>query len=112
MISFETYLYFMKVYLANQTGTNLYKIGITKKNPETRVKELQVGNAGTLKLIESFATKYGYKMEAAMHAHFRLKNVRDEWFELEEDDVEQFKAACEKMEKSFDVLKEANNPFF
>jgi hypothetical protein len=102
----------MKVYLANQEGTNLYKIGVTKKEPTVRLKELQTGNASLLQLVESYPTKFGFKLESAMHAHYRLKQVNSEWFELTADDVDCFLIVCDKMEKTFEILKESNNPFF
>ena len=99
-----------KIYLINQAGTTLYKIGITKKAVATRIKELQVGNANELQYITEYETKYGHKLETAMHTHFRTKRINSEWFELNAEEVGAFRILCEKYEGIFRTLKD--NPFF
>lgn len=101
----------MKVYLAKQDGTELYKIGITKKNPVDRLKQLQTGNPTPLRLIEQFETRFDYKLENALHKYFMTENIQDEWFELSEDMVNDFLNQCEKFEKAFQMFKDYENPF-
>lgn len=93
------------IYLVQQEGTDLYKIGITKKDPKVRIKELQTGNANPIVLVESYGTRYGYKMEAGVQAHYKMKKVSGEWFMLSEDDVKIFYSVCERLENSFKVLE-------
>ncbi len=100
------------IYLARQDGTNLYKIGITKKNPEERISELQVGNANHITLVESFCTKHDFKMETALHAEFQSNKVKeggDEWFELEQHHVDSFGDICISKESIMDFLKKNNH---
>lgn len=101
----------MKIYLAKQQGTELYKIGVTKKDPLLRLKQLQTGNPTPLQLVESFETKFDYKLEAALHKYFMTENVQDEWFELSEEMVADFLNQCNKFEKIFKTLTDAQNPF-
>jgi hypothetical protein len=93
------------IYLVQQEGTQLYKIGITKKDPKVRIKELQTGNANPIILVESFQTKFDFQAEAGVQAHYKSKKVSGEWFELTEDDVKIFYSVCERMEHSFEILK-------
>lgn len=102
----------MNIYLATQPGTQFYKIGISKKDPILRIKEIQIGNAIELTLIASFVTKWDYKLEAALHARYKLNQVNSEWFELTDEEVSLFIDVCTKLEETFDVLKKYNNPFF
>lgn len=101
----------MNIYLANQIGTQFFKIGITKKDPTIRVKELQIGNATELILITSFTTKHGFKLETALHNRYVLQQVNSEWFEFTDEEISLFIDVCTKLEESFDVLKKYNNPF-
>lgn len=98
-----------KIYLIQESQTQLFKIGITKKDVKERVKELQIGNASTLSVIHEFPTNYNFKLEKAMHAHFKPKKVNSEWFELTFDDVKEFLNTCKKYENMYDILR--NNPF-
>lgn len=100
----------MNIYLAQQYGTNFYKIGVTKKNPELRLKELQTGSPILLILKITYYTKYDFLLENALHNHFKLKRINSEWFELTEEDVKDFIEVCKKLETSFEILKD--NIFF
>jgi hypothetical protein len=37
--------------------------------------------------------------------------VNGKWFSLSSKDAEEFLAQCEQMEKNFDALEKADNPF-
>ena len=90
----------------------VYKIGYTKSNntKKNRIKNLQTGNDGKLNYLYEYHTEYGTKLETAIHNLYRHKKIKNEWFELDIIDVENFISLCEKIEKNFDSLKE--NPFF
>ena len=98
------------IYLIQQDGTNNYKIGITKKEPNKRLEELQIGSGNVLVLIHSFKTKFGFKLETILHKHFESKKINSEWFLLEKDEIEEFKKICILQENNLEALKE--NPFF
>lgn len=102
----------MNIYLIRQDNTNFYKIGITKKNPKERISELQVGNANHITLIETFATKHGFKFEAVIHAEFKLNKVKDggsEWFELSNEHIDSFNDICIAKESLLDFMKNNNH---
>lgn len=72
------------VYVIKNLATGAYKVGISK-DPEQRLKSLQVGNDGELSLV-------GYKQgtfqdETSAHKRLADKNIRSEWFRLDGDDV-------------------------
>lgn len=100
----------MNIYLIQQKDTNFFKIGITKKDPQIRLKELRTGNPFSFDLIYSYPTKYNFLLENALHAHFKLKKINLEWFELDKDDVNSFLEVCKKIENNFKILED--NFFF
>lgn len=88
-----------------------YKIGVTKKkNITERKNELQTGNSQELYIKHQFETNYPYKLEKMLHRHFNDKKIINEWFELDNIDINNFINTCKKYESILDSLKE--NPFF
>lgn len=100
------------VYLIGENSeSNFYKIGVTKKNNITeRKKELQTGNPNELIIVDYFETTNPYKLEKMLHNHFWKNNELNEWFYLDNNNVSEFKSTCEKYQYIIDSLK--NNPFF
>lgn len=99
------------IYLIKQQDTNFYKIGVTKKEPIKRLKELQTGNGNELILIKVFQSSFAYKVERSLHLHFKDKSVNLEWFLLEENDLLDFDNVCVQYEQSFQFLKDHNHFF-
>lgn len=100
------------IYLIGELdNVNNFKIGVTKKqNIDERKKELQTGNSNELYINQFFETKYPYKLEKMLHRHFFKKKLLNEWFSLDETDVQTFQDICTQYENVFDSLKD--NPFF
>lgn len=100
------------VYLIGENkDENTYKIGVTKhKDIKNRMNELQTGNSNELFIKDYFETKYPYKLEKMLHRHFYNKNILNEWFSLNNDDIKSFKDICLKYNNILDSLK--YNPFF
>lgn len=90
--------------------TAVYKIGYSK-NPKQRLKELKTGNPNTLKIVAEFQTKHNRKVKSTFHNIYKHLNVNGKWFSLSSKDAEEFLAQCEQMEKNFDALEKADNPF-
>lgn len=88
-----------------------YKIGYTKSNnsKKNRIKNLQTGNDGKLKIISEFNTKHGKLLETTIHNYFKSKKIINEWFDLDIKDVTNFVNICEKLENNLDQLE--NNYF-
>jgi hypothetical protein len=75
------------VYIIQQLGTRLHKIGFTgNSNINKRRGELQTGNPNELIVAGSFPCS-GVQAETALHGIFRLKRKTGEWFDLSETDV-------------------------
>lgn len=102
------------MYLISNTDDyeTVYKIGFTRKKPMNRLKQLQTGSKGDLKLIHTFETDYGAKLENALHKIYQPYRVRNEWFEISAEKVDEFLFYCNKLENNFNFLKDNKNPFF
>jgi hypothetical protein len=73
------------VYVARESISGRYKIGISK-NPERRIKELNIGNPEELELVAVYkANKPGYQSEINAHKCNGLIRIRSEWFDAESD---------------------------
>lgn len=88
----------------------VFKIGVTRGSIRRRIKKLQTGNSGEIYIVRYFHTPRPFFVETCLHRHYFGKRVRDEWFELSEDEVLSFVAECERIEDMAEALKE--NPFF
>ena len=106
------------IYLIGNKSKGLYKIGMCKisKNPEIRLKELQNGCPFPLKIFKLFPSKYGSKLEKALHRRYAHQKkdqegeevLRGEWFCLSILDTLQFLEICQKTEDNIDtVLKDS-----
>ena len=65
------------------------KIGIVRdgKTPEQRVKELQTGNPRRVHTIKTYSSPMVESLETRLHHNFATMWVRGEWFEMDEDFV-------------------------
>ena len=90
-----------------------YKIGISKNDPNKRLKQLQTGNALRLEIKEMFYSKYANLLESTLHRIFDIERIREdgEWFSLTSNQVLNFLDECNKIESDFDYLNE-NSTFF
>lgn len=95
------------VYLI-QSDESSYKIGITKRDPKKRLKELSTGNSNDLTLISSFESKWGTKIESQLHRKYSYQKKRGEWFELNEEDVRNFKDECMKIHEMMEYMAKEN----
>jgi len=85
--------------------TDRFKIGVTKRKIEDRLKEIQTGNPGEVFVMRTFESNYPYKLEKMMHRHFNSKRTLNEWFCLNVDDVTSFTETCRKYESIIDGLE-------
>jgi hypothetical protein len=105
------------VYLVNMEGTNTCKIGYTNehKGPEGRLRELQTGCPYKLTVLGSYLSEYGKKIEGILHRQFASKKIDEsmnellgEWFELEDDDINNFEKECKDTESTINFLIEGS----
>lgn len=105
------------VYLLMSTDSNglieLYKIGITTKDVNERIKKLSTGNPNKITLLASYESKNYLKIEKWFHAKYRLQKTasNNEWFQLNNFEVKDFILNCKKADETISFLKK-NNPFF
>jgi len=97
----------ISVYLISSLLNNekVYKIGITRRDINKRIKEFKTGNCSELKLENSFVSPWGFKIENYFHRLYRLKSLGGEWFKLDKNDVENFTPICEKLHSNFEFLE-------
>ena len=87
-----------------------YKIGYTRsKNAKNRIKALQTGNDGNLKIVHEFQTKHGIIIEKSLHNFYKHKNIKNEWFNLDIEDITNFINMCQKIEDNITTLKNHGN---
>lgn len=84
----------------------VYKIGVTRGDVNKRIKKLQTGNSGEIYLVSHYETDFPFLMEKMLHDKFFSKNVRNEWFELSDEDAVAFKKYCEEISEIIEALKD------
>ena len=72
------------VYVIHCEGTTFYKIGISKKNYNDRLYNLQIGCPFELEMIYVSHSDDHRRLEKELHKKFKDKCVRGEWFDLDE----------------------------
>lgn len=98
------------VYLigAEFDGRTVFKIGFTRRKVEERIKELKTGNGSNLYEVKSFHSKWGTKIEAALHKRYHLKKIDGEWFSLDDSDIMDFSEVCQKSHDNLELISETN----
>jgi hypothetical protein len=98
------------VYLLGDSGQdNTFKIGVTRGSVEKRIRQLQTGNGEEIYLVNFYETDYPFFIERLMHNKFYPKQKRNEWFNLDVEDVVKFRDHCKAFEDTASSLKD--NPF-
>lgn len=101
-------MYTVYLICAEFEGTNLYKIGFTRRTVDERIKELKTGNGSHIYVVDSFKSKWGTKIEATLHRAFKSKGVSGEWFKLDLEDIKTFKETCQIFHKNLELISETN----
>lgn len=96
------------VYLIEDVYNNTYKIGVTKGDPQTRLKKLQTGNSCKLLIKYLYECEYPYRLETMLHNHYRSCQELNEWYSL--DNIDEFIKKCQEFNEIINSLKD--NPFF
>lgn len=104
------------VYLLLQVdnhGDETYKIGVSKNDPNLRLKQLSTGNPNKISVLKIYESDNYRKVETRMHQKYNHSRTlaNNEWFNLTNDDVLLFLDNCKKEDNLITFLKE-NNPFF
>lgn len=97
------------IYLIWDNLGEAYKIGMTKRSVEKRLKQLQTGCSNELTIVETFETEYPFLLESILHKTFAHKRLTGEWYALSLDDVKNFKTKCVESNESLELIKD--NPW-
>lgn len=102
------------VYLLLQTdidGNESHKIGITKNDPNLRVKQLQTGNPNKISLLKQYESKNYLKVEQWLHRkHSGSKTeAKNEWRLLADEFVFSFIDDCKEADETIKFLLENNS---
>jgi len=96
-----------KVYLL-ECGDK-HKIGFTRNSIDKRIKQMKTGNSDEFKILGSFESKWGTKIESHFHRKYKWKKVSGEWFNLTEEDILTFELECQEWHNIFeDIDKKLN----
>lgn len=99
------------IYLIGELDNpNMFKIGVTRGEINKRKKHLQTGSSQELYLCKSFKSKNPFKLEKLLHNFYKGKNTINEWFELNENDINDFIEKCQHFENILLTLQD--NVFF
>lgn len=82
------------VYLIEDVNNNTFKIGVTKKDIEKRLKKLQTGNSTELKVRYLYECEYPFRLETMLHTYYKEYKELNEWFGLPKDEVNIFLDKC------------------
>jgi hypothetical protein len=93
-------------------GNESYKIGITKNDPNKRVKQLQTGNPNKISLHRKYESKNYLKVERWLHRKYQDKTeAKNEWRTLTDEQVFSFLDDCKTADDNIQFLLD-NNSFF
>jgi hypothetical protein len=96
----------------DKSGNEAFKIGITKNDPEKRIKQLQTGNSSKLSLLKFYESNNYLKVEQWLHRKYNSKTEADNEFRiLTDEEVMSFLEDCKKADETISFMK-ANNPFY
>lgn len=104
-------MYMSRIYLLANDEWTQFKIGITKKTASERIKGLQTGNGSEITVIKEYKTNNARRIESHLHRLYKSKRLVGEWFDLDDDDINNFIDVCANIETSINYLKE-HNPFY
>ena len=94
----------------DESNNETYKIGITRKDPQLRVKQLQTGNPNQIRLIRSYKSTNYLKIEKwLLRKYSSLKtNACNEWRCLESHHIFSFIDDCILADEQITFLKQNN----
>ena len=87
------------VYLIEAEGSGRFKIGLTKRTPDYRLKQIANSSPFPLKLVAFIESNDSVNLERLWHQRFSDYRVFNEWFELTPERVEEFVGAAQEVAK-------------
>jgi hypothetical protein len=97
--------------MVDNSGNESHKIGITKRDVNIRISELQTGNPNKISLLRQYESVNYLKVERWMHRkHFATKTeAKNEWRTLPAEAVFSFIDDCKEADDTIKFLKENNS---
>ena len=97
----------------DSVGLETHKIGVTKNDPNLRVKQLSTGNSNQIRLLDYYESENNRKIEVNFHKRFKSYKTqsKNEWFNLPNEFILNFKQECKKADDLIIFLKQ-NNYFY
>ena len=97
----------------NDYGEEVYKIGITKRDVNTRIRELQTGNPNKISVLRVYESDNYLKVEQWMHRKFgnTKTEAKNEWRNLLNEQVITFLLECKNADETISILKQTNHFF-
>ena len=83
-----------------------FKIGVTTKSLEKRLRELQTGNPFELFISNFYMTDTPFKLETMLHAKYFKNKIKNEWFDVDAYTVCHFKEICQHYQDIIDCLRD------
>ena len=99
-----------QVYIIQKLSDSTFKIGVSK-NPKQRLKAIQTGNEGELKLLATYPSQYAHKIESILHRTYLHAKQRGEWVDISLVEAYKFEEMCKKIEENIVILKKSGNVF-
>lgn len=96
--------------LCDSSKENTYKIGATRGKIGNRIKNLQTGNSGDISIVHIYETEHPFFIENILHKRFKHKLIKNEWFGLDSEDINNFINNCIEIENIIYAMKD--NYFF
>lgn len=99
--------------MVDNSGNESHKIGVTKRDVNIRISELQTGNPNKISLLRKYESKNYLKVERWLHRkHSGSKTeAKNEWRMLSDEFLLSFISDCEEADKNISFLLE-NNHFY
>ncbi len=93
-------------------GVESHKIGVTKRDPKIRIKELGTGNPNKISLHRKYESPNYLKVEKWLHRKYQTKTeAKNEWRTLTNEQVFSFHDDCQAADDNIQFLLE-NNSFY
>lgn len=89
------------VYLIKSADTGLYKIGVAKNVPN-RLQTIKRQSGEHLEVIRIFQAQDKYLYEGRMHRFFEDKRKSGEWFDLSQQDLDDYEYYANLYQSHYD----------
>jgi hypothetical protein len=99
--------------VVDEKGNEKYKIGVTKREINKRISELQTGNDSKIQLLKHYQSENYLKVEKWLHRKYNSFKTEsnNEWFALQPEHVISFLKDCKEADDNINFLLQ-NNPFY